>query len=400
MRDDPDRCAAARRRPPSLAAFASLAFVAALAAATSGCLATADGPIDHGSLARLLRDKGLANAQVVIPYEPTEAMREWVHKAIPNTEVPREKRLQLLLTALLDPKKGLGITYESHFTGTAAEVYATRKANCLAFTNIFVGLAREIGVPAFYLDVDDIQHFVKEGDLVVVSGHVSAGFAVDRDIEVLDFTLAPAAHYREIKPISDRTAIALHYSNRGGELMRGGQFADALPWLRSSVVLDPDLARGWVNLGVALRRTGDPQSAEAAYRRALEIDPNSASAYQNLSSILRLRGQQKEAEELLVVAARLGERNPFSYLDLGDVSLAHGRLDEAHRLYKKALHLYKEHAEPYAAMGQWAVAAGDFKEAHHWLDKAAAIDRENGRVKQLESALEGGDRNSPGGIGR
>jgi len=379
--------------------LAELAALAGLALLAGGCLAPADGVIDRGGLARLLREKGLAGAQVVIPYELTDEMRAWVHKVVPHAEVPRDKRLQLLLDALLDHDKGLGITYEGHYTGTAAEVFATRRANCLSFTNIFVGLAREIGVEAFYLDVDDIQRFEREGDLVVVSGHVSAGFAVDREIQVLDFTLAPVAHYREIRRISDRTAVALYYSNRGGELLRGGQYTEALPWLRSSVVLDPDLARGWVNLGVALRRTGDPTAAEAAYRKALEIDPDASSAYQNLSSILRLRGQQKEADEMLALAARVGVRNPFSYLDLGDLSLAHGRLDEAHRYYKKALHLYREHAEPYAAMGQWAAAAGDLREARRWLEKAAAIDRENGRVKKLAAALQSADRGGSHGVG-
>jgi Flp pilus assembly protein TadD len=396
MTSAPARRNASLLNLPLLAGLASLAGLALLA---GGCLAPADGVIDRGGLARLLREKGLAGAQVVIPYELTDEMRTWVHKVVPHAEVPRDKRLQLLLDALLDPDKGLGITYEGHYTGTAAEVFATRRANCLSFTNIFVGLAREIGVEAFYLDVDDIQRFEREGDLVVVSGHVSAGFAVDRETQVLDFTLAPVAHYREIRRISDRTAVALYYSNRGGELLRGGQYVEALPWLRSSVVLDPDLARGWVNLGVALRRTGDPTAAEAAYRKALEIDPDSSSAYQNLSSILRLRGQQKEADEMLALAARVGVRNPFSYLDLGDLSLAHGRLDEAHRYYKKALHLYREHAEPYAAMGQWAAAAGDLREARRWLEKAAAIDRENGRVKKLAAALQSADRGGSHGVG-
>ena len=197
------------RRNASLLSLRLLAGLAGLAIIAGGCLAPAEGVIDRGGLARLLREKGLAGAQVVIPYELTDEMRAWVHKVVPHAEVPRDKRLQLLLDALLDHDKGLGITYEGHYTGTAAEVFATRRANCLSFTNIFVGLAREIGVEAFYLDVDDIQRFEREGDLVVVSGHVSAGFAVDREIQVLDFTLAPVAHYREIRRISDRTAVAL-----------------------------------------------------------------------------------------------------------------------------------------------------------------------------------------------
>src|SRR5262249_45728338 len=178
-----------------------------------------------------------------------------------------EERLKTLLQVLLDTRK-LNLTYEGHFTGTAAEAFASHHANCLAFTNLFVGMARELGVAVFYLDVDDIQKFERDGDLVVVSGHVSAGFGTGRDLRILDFSAAPAATYRSIRPISDDTAIALYYSNRGGELLRAGQQTAALGWLRTAVALDPDLARAWINYGVALRRTGDLPGAQAASRPA------------------------------------------------------------------------------------------------------------------------------------
>jgi Flp pilus assembly protein TadD len=378
----------------ALAACSRRALAILLLLTLVGCAGAGLHSLDRSDLARLLRARGIEPATVVLPYELTPEMKEWVHQNVPEG-APAEDRLRLLLNALLDPKR-LNLTYEAHFTGTAAEAFARHHANCLAFTNLFVGMAREIGVAVFYLDVDDIQKFEKEGDLVVVSGHISAGYGAGRETRILDFSAAPIVAYRGIRQISDQTAIALYYSNRGGELLRSGQHEEALGWLRTAVVLDPDLARAWINLGVARRRNGDLPGAEAAYRKALELDPEAVSAYQNLASLLRLRGStgnagangaNEEADQLLALTERIGSRNPYNFLNLGDLALAHGRLDEAHRFYKKALHLYGQDAEPYAAMGIWAKASGNPREARKWLKKAVALNVTNDRVRTLAAEL-------------
>ncbi len=352
----------------------------------AGCATASRGPIVL-NLDRELRARGLDPATVVNPFALTDEMRAWAHEQVPPG-TPVEARLDRLLAALLDPAR-LRIEYEARATGTAIEVFQTRRANCLAFTSLFVGMAREVGVPAIYLDIDDIEHFEKEGDLVVVSGHVSAGFSTGHSLKILDFSLAPAAEYRGVEPISDLTAIALFHSNRGAEGLRRGRTDEALDWLRKAVAIDPDLGGAWINYGVALRRSGDARGAEAAYRKALEADPNALSAYQNLSALLRLQGQTMEADELLALSSRLGSRNPFIYLTLGDLSLANGRMEEARRFYQRALRLYRGNAEPYAAMGQAALAQGETGDALRWLKKALAIDQENPRVKQLAQRLGG-----------
>ncbi|HEX7184897.1 MAG TPA: tetratricopeptide repeat protein [Thermoanaerobaculia bacterium] len=361
----------------------SVLFLGIALVALTGCATSGPGSSD---VARALRARGLDPSSVVIPYEISEEMREWVHRAVP-AEVQTEKRLDRLLNAIVGPS--LGIQYEARYTGTAQEVFKKRKANCLAFTSLFVGLAREIGLPVLYLDVDDIEKFEKEGDLVVVSGHVSAGYDSGAAMRILDFSAAPPAEYRKVSPMSDLTAIALFHSNRGAELLRAGKNREALDWLRKAVAIDPELGRAWINYGVALRRAGDTAEAEAAYRRALEADPAALSAYQNLAALLRLRGQEKEAEDLLAISSRLGSRNPFLYISLGDLSFVHGRTEEARRFYRKAMRLVGKSAEPYAAMGLLSLSKGDTGDARKWLRKATAIDRENRRVKQLAGKLAG-----------
>ncbi|MFL6258387.1 MAG: tetratricopeptide repeat protein [Thermoanaerobaculia bacterium] len=358
--------------------------LAVLLVSLVGCAST--GPTTVAGVAHELRQRGVDPASVVVPFEVTDEMRTWVHAQVPDTGAP-EQRLERLLLAIVDPA-GLGLSYEGGSTNTAREAFANRKANCLGFTSLFVGLARELGIPAFYLGVDDVERFEREGDLLVISGHVSAGFGLGGGkIKILEFTNAPKADYRHIRRLGDLTAIALYHSNHGAELLRAGRMNESLPWLRKAVEIDPELGDGWIDLGVGLRRAGDLTGAEAAYRRALEVNPQGAAAYQNLAVLLRLRGQAKEADDLLVLSTRASGQSPFSYLALGDLSLSHGRLDEARRFYRRAMWLNRDDPEPYAALGLAALASGDRREAAKWLRKASARDKGNERVRRLESGL-------------
>jgi Flp pilus assembly protein TadD len=366
--------------------LALLATAGALLIQGSGCVSSS-GTLNSAQIQRELRSRGLDPAAIVIPYEISDDMRQWVHEVVPD-QTPMDKRLEVLLNGLVDSDK-LKVQYEPRYTATAEEVFRTRRANCLAFTSLFVGMAREIGVPAFFLEVDDIEKFEKEGDLVVVSGHVSAGYGSGPEVKILDFSAYAQPSYRRVRQIPDIRAIALFHSNRGGELLRTGRHQEALPWLTKAVAIDPELSSAWINYGVSLRRNGDLAGAEKAYRKALEVDPEAVSAYQNLAALLRHQGKDQEAEELLAISSRLGSRNPFIYLTLGDVSMAHGRLDEARRFYKRAIRLYRESAEPYAAMGLVSLAGGDSVDAQRWLRKAVAIDQENQRVKLLLARLGG-----------
>lgn len=360
------------------------ALIALLALA--GC--ASPGPADRSAFHHGLRERGLDPSSVVIPFEVTDEMRFWVRQRVPETG-SMEERLEKLLAALVS-SDGLAVAYEGGRTGTAPEAFAARKANFLGFTSLFVGLAREIGLPAFYLDVDDVERFEREGDLLVISGHVSAAFDVGGGrVKVLEFSDAPRAEYRRIRRLPDLTAVALYHSNVGAELLRTGRASEALTWLRKATAIDPDLGDGWVNLGVALRRGGDLAGAEKAYRRALEADPEAASAYQNLAALLRFQGRPAEAEGLMTLASRATAQSPFSYLALGDLSLANGRQEEARRFYRRALRLGHDDPEPYAALGLVALAGGDRGEARKWLRKATALGPDNERVRRLAGELGG-----------
>jgi len=370
------------------------ALLVLAAVTTAGCGSTlpiGQKPLEFRQhrLENEVRTLGMDPQELIRPYELTPEMRQWVREVVPATGDP-EIRLRTLLRALLDPGDQQ-IEYKTGFTGTAAEAFDSKSANCLAFTHLFVSLAREVGLDAYFLDVAHAETYARNQSLTILSGHVTAGHGLVTNPVVLKYNVGPSVDYHYLLKIEDLRALAMFYSNRGAERLQEGEHLDALDWLRTAVSLDPELGQAWVNYGVVLRRLGELEAAEEAYRQALEVNPRTVSAYQNLATLLRLQGRDREAQELDAVAERRGSRNPYNYVNLGDLSLRSGELEEARRLYRKALNLDRDLPDPYAALGLLAHFQDRSVEARRWLAKARKRDPENSRVRLLERRLNPGN---------
>ena len=356
-------------------------------AAAAACASGRGGRAVEHRLRLEIGERGLDPARIVLPFETTPEMRSWARATVSRGGV-EEQRLQQLLLALLE-RDGRKLRYDRNRTATAVEVWRDGVANCLSFTHLFVGLAREVGLPVYYLRIADSPRYEREGDLVVASEHVAAAWGPPHRRKVLDFSEEPVGEYHQTQVVSDLTAVALYYSNLGAGRIRAGRLDEALDALSVATRLDPELADGWVNQGVALRAGGHREEAEAAFRRALEANPSMISAYNNLASLLRQAGRDTEARRLLEVADRQANRDPFTYLALGDLALAEGRLDEAARFYRRALRRHPGRAEPLAALGRCALAAGQRGDAQRWLRRAHRADPTEPRTVELRRLLGG-----------
>lgn len=83
--------------------------------------------------------------------------------------------------------------------------------------------------------------------------------------------------------------------------------AEACELCRQATAAAPELALGWLHLGISERRRGQLPAAIAAYRSALERDPSLAAAQQNLAVALLLSGD--------VPGARSGFRQAIALLE-------------------------------------------------------------------------------------
>jgi len=364
-------------------------------AAAAGLLLTACGssptlPPSRAELVEQIHARGVDPERIVFPAELTNEMKRWVLQSVPEFGAD-EERLNFLMVGLLSDRR-LGITYEGGFTGTAQDVFEQRKANCLSFSQIFVAMAREAGIPAYYLRVGDIDGYEQQGDLIIVSGHITAGYGEPTHRKVLEFNLDPVLNYdyRRAEPISDVTAIALYYTNRAAELIQARELETAIEAADTALELDPELAIAWVNRGVGLRRMGRWEEAEMSYAKALEHRPNFEPALQDLETVMRLQGRFDEAEQVAAHIRKLGTRNPFNLLRLGDDSLSRGHPADARIYYRRALRLMRESPEPYAALGLADLMRGDRAGAEKWLLRAKAVSLESHRVRALERQVRDG----------
>lgn len=371
-----------KTRIRSNAAATSLMAAALILA---GCATTStQGVLSLVELSERLEERGVDAYHLVVPYLVSEEMERWARDVTRGPLNAEEKLIKLQL-ALLDPS-AMQVRYQWGYTGTAVEVFEQRVANCLAFTNLFVGMARVLDVPVYFLGVSDNESFRREGDLIIISDHIAVGYGRLSERQIFDFSENPPDDYHGFQEISDLTAIAMFHSNRGAEILQTGNAGIAKQWLELAVQIDPELANAWVNLGVARRRAGDNDGAEQAYRQALTIDPRTQSAYQNLVSLLRIQGRHDEATAYQEALASTPTRNPYTYLSLGDLSLMSGRRDEAAIFYQKAVRLNPDDPEPYAALGQVALDTGDVKRARRMLKKARKMGV-HPRANRLETNL-------------
>ena len=332
-----------------------------------------------------IRGRGLDPAEMNIPGRLNDEMRAWVRERFsPNAS--SAEILRQILAELVDPA-GLKLLYNPNFTGTAEEVWESGQANCLGFTHLYVGLTRELGLPTYYVRWSMVERYRREGDLVVVSGHVSAGLGPGNQRQVLEFGAVDGMEGFLAQPISDLNAMARHYANRSAEFLRAGDVTAAVEAADLATRLEPTLADAWVNLGVSRRRSGDPVGAEDAYREATRIDPDHLPAYQNLSALLYLQGADDAARKTLALLDRRDNRNPFTYLSLGDASLDSHRFEEAARFYSRAHRLSPKTAETNAARGIVALAMGDETKAKKWLRRAQKIDPLESRTVELANKV-------------
>lgn len=329
---------------------------------------------------------GLDPVEILQPIQLDDAMRAWAQDHIPRG-APELIRLRILLEQL-QHGDDLEFEYQAGFTGSARDVFHSGRYNCLSFSILFVSVAREMGLPAFFLMLDDVGSYEKEGDLIVASQHITAGYGFVRDRTILEFDVGPEINYQLAEPISDLDALALYYSNRGAELLREGKIRDALEMHHIATALGPDLFQTWINRGVTERRLNDLEEAENSYLQALDVGQGNVVAYENLIALMRLKGEDNLANQMLPRLAQRKNHNPYTYLNLGDFSLRDGRVEEARRFYRRAFRLARYEAETHAAMGMSALASGRRDKAQQWLDKAIEIDADNSRTHRLQGLLD------------
>ena len=270
------------------------------------------------------------------PLDLNEEVRAWAQQVAAQSSGSPKRRLEKIRQAIVDPR-GLGLREIPGPTPTALEAFQGRRANCVGFALLFVAVAREAGIPAFFAAVRDRRSSKPEDGLRLVEEHLTAAARIGDVVWLVDFSGLSDGRRTEYRALADIGAMAIYFSNRGVEQLLDGDPQQAVLALERAVELDPRWVDSWINLGVARRWAERWRSAELAYRRALELDPSSVTAAKNLAVLLDLDGRPEEAAAVRRANGPMQQSDPFALLRQAEQRLTSGELDEARRLYARAL---------------------------------------------------------------
>lgn len=154
-------------------------------------------------------------------------------------------------------------------------------------------------------------------------------------------------------------------------------FALAEREFRAVVHLNPDLVKGYDNLGLALEAESKDEEAVAAYRRAIELAEQQKLQtewpYLNLAKFLLAKGRSAESLEL---ARRAGEMNPQSAEVLyvqGKALQKLGREDEALRVLERSVAMDAKFSESHYLLGRIYLKQGRKSEGQSAMETFQAL---------------------------
>jgi tetratricopeptide (TPR) repeat protein len=296
-------------------------------------------------------------ADVVVPYEISPAHVDLARRLVRDA-ASDSGRVRALTTALLDPHpRGLGLRYVPSVTTGAEETLRQSRGNCLALASVFIGLARAVGLEAYYIDASVHVHETRyENDGTTVNeGHLTAMVRTATENIGLDFSRAGTMSWYRV--LDDVEALAHFYNNRGFEQMDLAESAGVpVDWVaierdfQRAVQVLPSFARAWNNLGLAASRLGHHDEAVQHYRTAIARDPKLAAPHNNLGSLLLAAGEFEAALTELEAAARLDPAGSHIQYNLAVALLQRGDRDGARQALERAVALRADYPQAQAML--------------------------------------------------
>lgn len=285
------------------------------------------------------------------------------------------------LQDILYDEEFLHIQYDDSKTHTAIETFEARRGNCLGVMNLYIGMARYLGIDSNFQTVRVQPSWDKRGDLLVLSEHINAtGRFSGSRYYIVDFTPEIALQQLTSRVVDDRAGRALYFNNLGVESLIAGDLEDALIYFKNALFLDNQLAIAWNNIGTVYSRLGNRDFAEYGYKMAFSTDNRSATAINNLAKFYLRHGENATTVQYQEAIEQFNNRNPYYHYAQGSLAFENSDLEAALDSFERALRLKREEPDFYIALAKIHVSLGDMEEAQRLSDSADALMLENAEI--------------------
>jgi len=277
-----------------------------------------------------------------------------------------------LAYAALDPYL-LDFEYDPHITLPADEAFETGRGNCLTFSSLFVAMAREVGLIAWYQEVKIPPVWSNVNQTMLVSKHVNAVVRDRKRNFTVDVSGRKKPAVEQVRRLSDTEAKAQYFNNLGADALIDENLPLAHAYFSKGLESDSQAAYIWSNLGVVLRRNGQTEDAILAYQTAMGLEPQQAVPLNNLYTIYEEDGYQELAEGLRVKVERNRRKNPYYLHYLAEVANEEQRYSDAIKLLSRAIDIDGNEYRFYFTLAQTQFLSGKTDVAHENLEQARRL---------------------------
>jgi len=308
-------------------------------------------------------------AQVmVLPPELETRLRNDVLAGQPS----QSQRLQRLAHFMFDAQ-GLGMTYQEDATYSVGQAYATRQANCLSFTLLFLAMAREAGLDAYPQEIRETLSWREDADIVYRNNHINAAVRIGPHEYTVDVAGDSVIARDRPIPVTDARLLSHYYNNLAVALLEQGQPQPAAQFIATALELDPAYAPHWSNAGVIRLRNGDAEAAQRAYAQALMLEPDESGALFNMAGLAHRQGDLRREAEYRRRLDNVQQRDPFHHVLLAMQYERDGDYPQAIKHYRRAIRLHPDEHRFHSALARAYLRSGDVRRAAKALARAQQL---------------------------
>ena len=266
------------------------------------------------------------------------------------------------------------------------EAFYAREGNCLSMMNLYIAMARYVGVDANFQTVDVQPSWDRRGGLLVLSQHINAtGQFNFRRRYVVDFTPEIALQQLTSSIVSDLEARSLFFNNLGVEALVEEDRIQALAYFKNALFLDSDSSIAWNNIGAAYSQLGNQEFAEYSYGVAFNNDRKNVSAVSNLAKFYRRNGDIDTAQEYEKAIERFNNRNPYYHYTQGTLAVVDRDFEKARGAFRRALRIKKFEPDFHFALSRVYRELGDIERALNFYESGNEIVAQNDEIYRPSS---------------
>lgn len=168
--------------------------------------------------------------------------------------------------------------------------------------------------------------------------------------------------------------LARHYIEKGLAAVLKGDLASAVSAFERALEVDPGLAPVHYNLGTAYMQQGRTDEALAAFAAAITLDPSYVDPRMNAAVLLARLGKVEAAKGELDEVLRLQPGNTDAWINRSAVFARAGRVEEAMSDLRKALEINPRSAMAHNNLGELLAARGETNAARQHFEEALNCD--------------------------